>query len=291
MPTGDPPSDAIDRDRFYQSNTESARAANRPAGGFDDEFDDDGQEYELEPVDPEVLASEQRRAEEELAQATSALDIDEVYNQASAGDDLDEFLKDFKFRFQIKHLLMGTAALAVFLSVAKVLNSSVAALLLVVLGGLVVAHAYLAWRDRRREAVLDAKRRRLFARAQQGYDADADDPSDDGEQPDDWDPEQEAFYRAGEDGEDEKPAFRFQFTTKEVLIALGAASVVMGVLSALSMLSVSGVAALLGLVAVAGLVAFAAGVEMPPMLALGWWITLLMYIGLSVLGVFTSSGG
>ncbi|MEN1678850.1 MAG: hypothetical protein AAGJ46_04615 [Planctomycetota bacterium] len=282
MPTGDSSSDPVDRDRFYRSTTEPSEA--KPTGrDFDDEFDDDGEDYELEPVDPDIIASEQRRAEEEVVRATTALDIDEVYEDANSGQDLDEFLKDFKFRFQIKHMLMGTAALAVFLSAAKLIGSSVAALMLLVLTALVVANAFLAWKDRRREAALDAKRKQLVERARCG---EAGEPQAD-ELDDDWDPEQEAFYRADDDADEEKPTFRFNFSMKQVLIALGVASVLMGILS---LIGVGAAAAVLGLVAVAGLVAFAAGVQMPPMLALGWWITLLLYIGLSILGVFTSAG-
>ena len=41
----------------------------------------DGDEYELEPIDPEILEHERQRGEQKTRQAESAVDIDAVYDE------------------------------------------------------------------------------------------------------------------------------------------------------------------------------------------------------------------
>lgn len=255
MPPFAPDDEPIDRQSFYTDL---------------DENDDDG-DYELEPVDEEILRGEQERARADMVRAQTSLDIDDVYERSTADERLDEFLKQARFQFQLKHLLMATAVLAVFLSLWKLFASSVAALMLVVMSALVVTHAYLGWRDRQREAMLAARRARLVEiarRGEQGELVDEDDLDEEEEPP-----------------PPPKPPLRLNFSLKQVLVTLTVASVALGLLSAFGALTGTGfgaVAAILGLVAVAGLVAFAVGFEMPPIVAFGWWIILLLYIAVSV---------
>ncbi|MEM8865929.1 MAG: hypothetical protein AAGF31_10345 [Planctomycetota bacterium] len=265
---GSPADDRLDRERFYAS----------PDQLDGEELEDDG-EYELEPVDPHVLESERQRAKAEVIRAETSLNVDDLYVEAGEGADLDEFLKDFKFRFQVKHMLMGTAALAVFLSAAKLIGSNVAAMLLVILAALIAAHAYLGWRDRKREARLAAKRQWLVEVARRG------------EQGEEVNQEELDALVAMEDGEfdaeaTERPAIRFRFSMKEILITLTVVSVLFGMLSYLNF---AAVAAVLGLLAIVGLVAFSMGVVMPPLVMLGWWIVLLLYIVVSIAGMFVGT--
>lgn len=260
------PGEPIDRDAFYDKS------------GDDDEVLDleDGGEYELEPVDPEVLASERERAQAEVIRAETSLDVDQVYREAESTGQLDEFFADFKFRFQVKHMLMGTAALAVFLSVSRLIGSVFAAFIVVATVGLIAAHAFLNRRDRQREAALAAKREKLVAMARAGEKGVRLEPEELGPL--------DREDAVDEDGlPDERAPLRIKFSVKEILVALTVASVMLGMLS---LLGFSAVAAILGLIAIAGLVVFAVGVEMPPVAMLIWWITLVLYIVVSVAGAF-----
>ena len=89
------PTDDLDRDKLYS------------AGGDND----DGADYELEPLDPEVLAAEERRAAEAVEIHKKSIDIDEVYREFEARRDSEiveewfQRFRNFRFQFQVKHLL------------------------------------------------------------------------------------------------------------------------------------------------------------------------------------------
>ena len=65
-----PSPDDIDRDRIYTADVE-----------------DDDAELELEPPDAEVLAAEERRAQEAIDATMMSVDIDEIYRDADRRDE------------------------------------------------------------------------------------------------------------------------------------------------------------------------------------------------------------
>src|SRR5262245_14209375 len=97
MPT---PGD-LNRDKFYTSGE-----------------DDDGDEYELEELDPALKAADERRKAEAMAAVNRSIDIDEVYREhesSRSSEILHDWVKNFRggFRFQIKHLLIATGVVAI----------------------------------------------------------------------------------------------------------------------------------------------------------------------------------
>jgi len=266
----------LDRESFYNSADDD-----RLDGGADD-----GDEYELEPVDPEILESQRRRAQSEVIAAETALDIDKIYADRDSMEHLEGFAKDFRFQFQVKHMLLATAGLAILLSLGK-LFGNFGAFLLVTLSLLAAAHGYLGWKDRKRLARIQEKRDLLVALNREKRDSNLTP-----EQARDRLAELDARH-AGEASVERllpqpsgKP-LRIAYSMKEVMIATTVAALTLGLLKALGWgigleLATGG----LGLLAVAGLVVFAIGVEIPPLLVLGWWVTLLLYILMSFIGAF-----
>src|SRR6185295_6163460 len=98
--------DNLDRDKMYRADD-----------------DDNDVEYEVEPPDPQVQAAAERRLEESIAAVKYHIDIEDIYREHEGRDaqSLDHLLKDvnFRFQFQVKHLLIGTAILAVLLSLTQ----------------------------------------------------------------------------------------------------------------------------------------------------------------------------
>ena len=101
--------DSRERDKFYSSKP--------------DEEDDDF-EYEVEPPDAEVTAAAERRTREAMEASQATIDIDEIYRDAGeqrSEEILQNWFRDFKggFRFQVKHLLIATAVLAIILTLYR----------------------------------------------------------------------------------------------------------------------------------------------------------------------------
>src|SRR5262245_59502976 len=77
--------------------------------------DPDEGELELEPIDPAIIAAEQRRAQETVDATRVSIDIDEIYREAEhdrGQEILHKWVGDLRFhefRFQTKHLLILTA--------------------------------------------------------------------------------------------------------------------------------------------------------------------------------------
>ena len=97
--------DDRDREKFYV-------APETPA-------DDDDLELELEPPD---IEADERRKRAALATIAARIDIDEVYREADrdrGGEIMENWLRNFRFRFQVKHLLIATAVIAIALTLAK----------------------------------------------------------------------------------------------------------------------------------------------------------------------------
>jgi hypothetical protein len=142
-----PASDDVDRDKFYSSVDE-----------------DDGEDYELEPPDPAVLEAEKRRAEETVAATRQSIDIDAVYREADrdhAGEILNEWVRNFRPQFQIKHLLIATAVIAVLLVLWQfgMLADSLMMMLMASVFGL---YMYLQWKERQYQAEAARRRQEMY---------------------------------------------------------------------------------------------------------------------------------
>ncbi len=148
-----PSPDDIDRDRIYTADVE-----------------DDDAELELEPPDAEVLAAEERRAQEAIDATMMSVDIDEIYRDADRrdGDEfLDKWARDFRFQFQVKHLLIATAVLAIALTLwrLELLGTTLAILFMLSIAG---AYLYVQWQEKKQQQEADRRRREMYAR-QRGY--------------------------------------------------------------------------------------------------------------------------
>jgi len=126
----------------------------------DPSLDDD--EYELEPVDPEILELQRKHAERKTREAEAAADIHEVYRQAELAEPISlEELKNF--RFSTRHLLIATALLSVVMTLCKTLGLCTG---LFVSGGVTVAAGwwFVKQRERRQAAKMEKRRREVEAR-------------------------------------------------------------------------------------------------------------------------------
>ena len=205
--------DDLDRDKMYTAGA--------------DDWDSDA-ELELEPPDPQVLAAEQRRAAEAIDVHRKTIDIDEVYRDVDANRDNEivaewvNHFRNFRFQFQIRHLLILTAVVAMLLAVSQWINLGT-----VFIVGIMLAVAgvslYLKLEENKRQEAADRRRRKMYAerRAQQGIQTgqrvDADDLDEDPGPPmlRDETPPPTAPVRS----------FRFQFSLSQMLVVITVAAV------------------------------------------------------------------
>jgi magnesium-transporting ATPase (P-type) len=144
----------LDRDKLYTAGA--------------DDSDSDDAELELEPLDPEVLAAEQRRAAAALEVHRTVIDVDEVYRDLDVNRDtaiVDEWLdrlRNFRFQFQVKHLLVLTAVVAVVLVLSVWISLGT-----VFIVGFMLAVAgvslYLKLEENKRQEEADRRRRKMYA--------------------------------------------------------------------------------------------------------------------------------
>lgn len=244
----------------------------------------DDEEYELEPLDE---AAEARRSKAALDAIESRVDIDEIYREADrnrGSEILENWVRNFRFQFQVKHLLIATAVLAIVLTLAKLQLFWTALIILFMLSvfGLTM---YLSSEDKKQQAEADRKRQLLYARRraqtarasgahvvgepeipEEIVRVDIARPPDDVERA--W---QEARSAA---------AFRFQFSLRELIITMTVAAAVLGMVRVLG--SPATTATVLGLIALFGLMVYALGFEPPQIVVLGWWLTLVLYVVVSI---------
>jgi hypothetical protein len=225
--------------------------------------DDDDAELELEPVDPEILEIERRRAQRKTDEAVARIDPDELFREeGEIGLGIDwSGLK--QFRFTTRHLLILTAMLALVMTLFIQVEdpcSGIAIISVIVLG----AGWYWVLRQERRQEAERARRREEF------------------------------FASHGKRGEaattepavaaDATPAkrfdFKFAYSLKELFAAMTAAAVVLGVLA---LIGPDKMALALGIVALLGLVVQTAGLDPPRMIVLGWWMLLVLYLAVGVI--------
>lgn len=230
---------------------------------------DDDDELELEPVDPEILAHEQQRAHEKTERVLGRVDLDQLLDE-SRGRDLSLDLSGLReFRFTTRHLLIATACLALSLALLNALGPCN--------GPFVMAIAALGcgW-----YAVMRIERRRETERAA-ARDA--------------WGAASLPTSGIADRGDEEPPvteepswrrrwAVDVAFSTRELLWAVTAATVVLAILQ---FMGAEAMALVLGLVALLGLVVNAVGYEAPRSVALGWWVLLAMYLFVGLIAAVT----
>jgi hypothetical protein len=146
-------------------------------------------------------------------------------------------------------------------------------------------YLYLNWQDRKQQAEADRKREALYAkhRAQFGPAAPGHlgggpvtESSPAIEQVPQLPNETDRIWREAT----EREAFRFQFSLRELILVMTIAAVVLGTMRLLG--GPTGMATVLGLAALVGLFVFALGYEPPQIVVFVWWITLVMYVLVSL---------
>jgi hypothetical protein len=267
--------DDLDRDKIYTA-------------GADD--GDSDAELELEPPDPQVLAAERQRAAAAINAHRKVINIDEVYRDIDANRDseivaewVDRF-RNYRFQFQIRHLLILTAVVAMLLAIRQWINLGT-----VFIVGIMLAVAgvslYLKLEENKRQEATNRRRQKMYAerRAQQGVQT--------GQRVDDDDFEDEpAPSRLRE--ETPPPAapgrnFRLQFSLSQMFVVITVAAVVLGLGGAMG--GMAGLATICGLVALAGLIVLVLGFNLPEVVVFGWWMMLALYVLLSLLSAIWAS--
>jgi len=231
--------------------------------------DDDGDEYELEPIDPEILEHERQRAEQKTRQAESAVDIDEVYRESEQIDPItwDDLQR---FRFTTRHLLIATALLSVALTFYEI--GKCFGLFLVGVIALAAGWYFVLNKERRKRLQRNLHRKEVDQRiaAERGEVVDVGKLSAEGDVV-------ESEVAVG-------PAFRFSFSLKEMLGALTVAAVLFALVRGLG--GADNAALLLGMIALAGLAVHMIGFDPPAVIVLGWWLLLVLYIVVSLWAAF-----
>jgi len=260
--------DDLERDKFY---TEPPTPA-----------DDD--EYELEEPDAAV---DEVRKQAILQSIERRIDIDEVYREAErnrSSEIVEGWVRNFRWQFRIKHLLILTAVVSIALTLVT-LKLFWPALVVGIMLSVAGLYLYLNLQDSKQQAEADRKRETLYAkhRAQFGPAAPGHvvgspvaEPSPATEQVPQLPNETDRIWQEAT----EREAFRFQFSLRELILVMTVVAFVLGMMQWLG--GPTGTATLLGLIALVGLFVFALGYEPPQIVVFVWWITLVMYVLVSL---------
>ncbi|HEX5472693.1 MAG TPA: hypothetical protein VFW73_12455 [Lacipirellulaceae bacterium] len=263
--------DDRERDKFYSGSGAAS--------------DDD--DYEVEPPDPDVISAEERHGREVAESARMSIDIDEVYREADrnrGAEILEQWVRNFRFRYQTKHLLIATALLAIVFALARLEGFWPAIIILIMfsVGGL---YSYLKWEENKQQAEAERKRQELYARRREqlqgkglpikgqkvGPRASA--PISPDAPPSDDDMWKQVATRE---------PFRLRFSLRTLIVAMTVAAVFFGLVRLLG--GPANTATLLGFIAAAGLVIHVLGYDPPQPVILGWWFILVLYVLTSILG-------
>lgn len=263
------PADDVNRDKIYSSDPE------------DDDF-----EYEVEPPDPAVLDAEKRRAADVTESVKRSIDIDEIYRDLENRDSevMDAWLakaRGYRFQFQLKHLLVLTAVIAILLTLRRLgvnlITFTVVGAMMAV-GGITI---YLQWQEKKRLAEADARRQRMYAERRAAMDrARSPGGAPSAPPPAPLPPDELETVRSTV----ERKPYRFRFSLAQFMVAVTCAALILGFVTLLG--GMANAATLCGFIALAGLVVHALGYEPPEVIAFVWWVFLLMYVGLSITAAF-----
>lgn len=252
------------------------------AGRYDDRIDisdeDDDFEYEVEPVDEEVLAREKARARLEVARAENAVNVDTVYQELNAPTDLDGLVGEIKVRFSVRTLLIATTVIAILLGLAGsslFSGAGFAGLICLSLFGLGSAHMWLNFRERQRREAAIAKRERQLAIAKRL----AEEPN---WIPTDEDRAVEEEQQLSNPIEDLLSIFSRapRFSLIEMMIGMTLAVVIVVVLQLTG--SPAGGAVALGVLSITVFAMQAADMDVPRPLLIAWWLSLVGYCSLTL---------
>jgi hypothetical protein len=250
---------------------------------------DDGDEYELDLPDPTVINAEEQHAKRVAEQVRASINIDEVYRDADrdvGSEILERWMRNFRvgFQFQVKHLLITTAVVAIALTLAK-LGLFWPALAWLVIGGIAGLYGFLRWEEQKHQAEMAKKRDEMYRRrrqkmaemvASQAGGAAADSTL---EPPVTLPPLPNDIFGAPE--APKREPIRVRYSMQELLIAMTTAAVLLGIIR---ILGATATATILGLIAVSGLIAFGVGYQPPKPVVMGWWFILILYVVLSLVG-------
>ncbi|HVT27710.1 MAG TPA: hypothetical protein VHE81_06800 [Lacipirellulaceae bacterium] len=249
---------------------------------------DDG-EYEVEPPDPDVVSAEDRQGRDVADAARLSIDIDEIYREADrnrGAEIIEKWVRNFRFRFQTKHLLIATAILAIVLALAK-LEGFWPAMVILVMFSVAGLYSYLKWEESKQQAAADRKRRELYARRREQLRAKGIVPAGGKPVPPSGITPGSPAVPPNETDEmwnaaTTREPFRFQFSLQTLIIAMTVAAVFLGLVRFFG--GPASTATILGFIAVAGLVVHALGYEPPQSVIVGWWFILALYVVTSLLG-------
>lgn len=266
-----------------------------PKSPLDDEFDratfyrgldpdaDEVDDYELLPPDEEVIAGEKRRAEQAVEHASKAVELDELYREDTSvtGEDIQEYLKDFRFQFGVKHLLMAMTALALMFVVGRYVFGGFGTLLLVVtFVALASAYTWVTWQEQKRRQEWEHKRDELYRRHQQRHDASIETKLKGPD--DDWSNVTRQNSLLADHGLTIAPSLRWHYSVFDLLALVTLLAVVltmaMGIGLPLTTLLLGGLLAF-------GTFSYTTLAHPPRALASVMWMLLVMYVAMSFLSL------
>jgi hypothetical protein len=229
-----------------------------------------------------------------MVASSLAIDVDEIYREMD-GRNNEHRRRDSEqpgFQFQVKHLLVLTAVVAVLLTIMRFEGfGKVAALAALALASGTLG--YFDWREQQRWIAAQRRFQEKYERRRRFFEerarVAAASPSNK-EEVTIYDDLSYGSAPGYPDWAADAPAariqFRFQFSVQQMLIATTVAAVMLMVIQWLG--GPQNAASLLGMIALGGLLAHALGFDPPEMVILGWWMVLFLYILLSI-GVAISS--
>lgn len=252
--------------------------------------DDDDFELELEPVDPEIIAHRQERAQHAVDSAVKKIDVDELYEGHSNYSDLELDLSGLKsFRFTTRTLLLITAILAVGMTVYLMWDGCMV-IFLSMLAAIAFGWYSVSKQDRLKELERARRREEFLAnkgKSAPGAPATASAAPSKPASP--FDPELPTSAAAVVEPAEKRPFFdvKFAFSMKELFITMTAVAVS---LALLRWITPDYLAVILGFIALGGLVTNAAGYEPPRLVVLGWLVLMVFYLAVGLFAASSAAG-
>jgi hypothetical protein len=247
-----------------------------------DPLEDDDAELELEPPDETI---EERQRQIALNAIRARIDIDDVYRDADrdrGGEIMEGWVRNFRFQFQLKHLLIATAVLAIILTLIKLelFGTTVIVGFMLTVGSL---YAYLMFEQKKHDIETDRKRKEMYAKRRAQMAANMGAPlaeqleANNEVAPAPTNRTDEIWQEAAKE---RSLHIQFQFSLRTMLIMMTSAAVMLTLVRILG--GPAATASVLGLVAMGGLVVYACGYEPPQNMVLAWWLILVMYVLVSI---------
>lgn len=275
MPRPDPRS-PVDDDFYHRDPTGDTHQGGGPRPSPPDDLPPDDDDYELEAPDPHIQNRARRQAAQDLDDAREGLEID-LATRAMSERNLEDADFEFKFRFQVKHLLIATTITSLLLAARELLNAdSIAVLVVLLFLALAGAYWYVSKEEEKQFQAAYARRAAAVRRMRERQAA-----LSRGEEPptvyDEQLPEDATEPPAA------PPRFLPSYSLLDVMIAVTVASAIMGLGAAVGFNALS---VLLGLVAIGGLACYGFGVPTPPRVVTVWWVTMAFYILVCLARIF-----